>query len=404
MTGPMDRSPQVAGSDRTDADAIARAFAAEMPLRPDRTYWNTGTLAPTPRRTLAAMEQATRAWMGEGPGGSLDPRWPEARGGDAYLRMLGSVDLARDALARWLGAKPRNVALVGNTTDGLHAALLSIPFRPGDRVVTTDAEHEALTEALRRLALRLDLRVETAPFPARGAGAILAPPPFDSDRPLRLVALSHVSHRTGEVADLRRWLEPARAAGAWTLVDGAHAVGTLADPLGEAQPWADFYAFPAHKWLFGPVGTGGLWASDRALAETAPLVGGAGARRPDGTPYEGLEGAWRYEYGTRDWTRFVGLRVSLGLLEEVGGPHALAAHYQRLTTAFRTSLRGRADLRGEGPVLLVPCRDAERVALRLWREQRMLTKPTAEGLRMSLGPWLTPDDAAEGGAYLAAHL
>lgn len=388
---------------------IARRFRKELPLRPDQLYLNMGTLAPTPRRTRLAMARAARAWMQSGPGGPLDPAVPGAAGGDSYLRMLGSVDHARSALAAFLGTEPASVALLGNATDALHAALLSIPFRPGDRIVTTDEEHDALAVALRLLARRFGLEIVTVPFPARvnprdqggrqGKGQGGLPDPdavFDGqrgrkDRPVRLLALSHVSHRTGEVADLGPWLLAASARGIWTLVDGAHAVGTLEDPLGP-PPGADFYAFPCHKWLFGPVGTGALRVGERALAETEPMTAGAPARRADGTLHPDPNGAWRYESGTRDWTRPVGLRASLDLLQECGGAVALSRHYRRLTESFAAPLGGRIAWRGEGPVLLLAGPDPEAWALALWERDRILTKPMEQGLRVSLGPWLTEEE------------
>lgn len=390
--------------DAGSSDPIAMRLKSEMPLWTDRLYLNMGTLAPTPRSTLAAMERATRDWMGQGPGGPLDPALPAAAGGDAYLRMLGRLDDTRAALAGFLGTDPSSVALLGNATDALHAALLSIPFRPGDRVITTDEEHDALAVPLRLLARRLGFEVVTIPFPltsrtgdgpdrgregpAPANPEIILGTPAAGKGPVRLLTLSHVSHRTGEVADLGPWIRGARERGIWTLVDGAHAVGTLENPLGLPET-PDFYAFPCHKWLLGPVGTGALIAGKRALAETTPLVGGSPARRPDGSLHPDPGGAWRYEFGTRDWTRQIGLTASLDLLAACGGITALKRHYRQLTEAFVTAIDPWIAWRGHGPLLLVEGPDPDAWALRLWNDERILTKPMDNGLRISLGPWLT---------------
>lgn len=388
----MSPAPVPAPSSRS---ALARAWREEMPLDPGVVFLNPGTLGGTLRRALDEGERLRRAWVAEGAGGALD-----APGADAYERMRRAADGVRRAFADWLGCGRRHVALTGNATDGVHHALASIDWRPGDRVISTDQEHEALSRALDRLAARRGVVVDRVPFPegeedgalARAVAARL------TDR-TRLVAFSHVSCRTGVTADAAGVARAVAGHGALVLVDGAHGAGTRWPLLAEG---VDFYAFPGHKWLFGPVGTGVLWVSARALEETEPLLAGAPSAGEDGRDLDGMDGAWRYEAGTRDWAAVAALGTALAFRRR-WREEEIVAHYLSLGEAFRRGLGGRWTVLGAGPLLLLAMAEEEAwsVARAAWRRRRMVVKATPLGIRVSLGPWWTEEEAEGAAAALA---
>jgi L-cysteine/cystine lyase len=368
-----------------EEDAFAQAWRRQAAARSDMTFLNPGTLGGTLRAAADAADAARRRWMAEGAGAALD-----LSGADAYQRMRRGADRVRRTVAEWLGTSPDQVALTGNATDGLHQALLSVDWRPGDRVVSTDHEHEALDNALRQLSRRYGVVVDRVPFPAvdgdrravdRLAGAV--------DPHTRMVAVSHVSCRSGVTLDVSALARSVK--GALLLVDGAHAAGTRLPLLAEGT---DFYAFPGHKWLFGPVGTGVLWVSRRALAQTEPPVLGAPSLREDGTEYTGLDGAWRYEAGTRDWAALEGLGEAVRF-RRAFAEAAIVRRYGELSAAFRQGLGATFPVTGAGPLLLLEMAEPRAWALArtAWRERRLLLKPTRDGIRVSLGPWLTLDEA-----------
>src|ERR671921_305828 len=73
----------------------------------------------------------------------------------------------------------------------------------------------------------------------------------------RLVALSHVDWKSGEVLPLEEICTLARERGVLSLVDGAQSVGAI--PVGAEAIGADMYAFTGHKWVLGPEGMGALY-------------------------------------------------------------------------------------------------------------------------------------------------
>jgi len=384
------------GAPDPDPLAFAAAWRAQCPLRGDIVFLNPGTLGTTLTVASRHADRLRRRWMREGPGAALD-----VDGADGYQRMRRSTDAVRGELAAWLGLERRHVALTGNATDGLHQALASIDWRPGDRVVTTDEEHEALTRALDRLVERPGIAVDRVAFPAADGDASFAGRVAARLTPAtRLVALSHVSHKSGVTADVAGVARSLAGGPALLLVDGAHGAGTR---LPVVDPGVDFYAFPGHKWLFGPVGTGVLVVSDRALRETRPLLAGSPAMDARGREYRDLDGGWRYEAGTRDWAALSGLGRAVAF-RRAFAERAILDQYDRLSAAFLAGLGGRWPATGRGPVLrlAMPSAEAWAVARAAWQRHRVIVKPTDDGLRITLGPWLTPAEADAAAALVAS--
>ncbi len=383
------------GKGDRDSDAFWARWREQCPVTEKVTYLNCGTLGPTLRGVAETVERLRGEWMAAGPGANLG-----VAGANGYFDMMATQDRARKVLADWLKTDPRSVALTGNATDGINFALTSFAWQAGDRILTTTDEHGALIFPLERLKALYGVAVDTVDFPPAGGEKDWA---REIQRLLtprtRLLALSSVSHQTGVAIDLSRILKVLDMAAVWILVDGSHAAGTRWPLL---VPGVDFYVFPGHKWLFGPAGSGVLWVSPRALAELdGPQAGAPMISAEDGRPL-GRDGAWRYEYGTRDWTVTAGLAAAV-IFRQQWDEATIMRHYEEVGEAFRTGFgqAGQPKLTGSGPLLHVVMDDPGRVARQVWDQARMIVKPDGSGIRISLPPWLTPEEGAAAGRTLA---
>lgn len=252
------------------------------------------------------------------------------------------VSDTRRRLAAFLGAPdPTRVVFTANATDALNLALFGL-LHPGERVVTTTMEHNAVVRPLAALAARgvvVD-RVACAPD-----GSL---DPDDLARALRagrtrLVAMIHASNVTGTILPAREAARLAHEHGALLLLDAAQTAGVL--PLDVREVGADLVAVPGHKGLLGPPGTGALWVAPGVAL--APLRhGGTGVRSeeermPEGLP-EGLEA------GTLNTAGLAGLGAALRFLAE-RGVAAIRERERALTTRLLAGLRGIPGLRLYGP-------------------------------------------------------
>lgn len=263
---------------------------------------NAATSFPKPETVYRSMDEALRQFGGN-PG----------RGGHQLALDAGRIVFtAREAVSGFFGIEDSSrVVFTANATAAINQALFGL-LRPGDRVVTTNMEHNAVARPLRALQ---DNGVEVVKVAADRRGFVS---PDDFCRacaagPTALAVLGHISNVTGTIQDLATIGSWCRNHGLPFLVDAAQSAGLF--PIDVESLGIDLLAAPGHKGLFGPVGTGFLYV--RSGIELLPLhYGGTGAnshsdRMPEIMPE-------RLESGTPNTPGLAGLTAGIAWLEEIG--------------------------------------------------------------------------------------
>jgi selenocysteine lyase/cysteine desulfurase len=166
-------------------------------------------------------------------------------------------------LARVLGTKAHNVALVENSTVAFFQALSAFDFKPGDAIVTTRNDYISNQLAYLSLARRCGVEVRRAADLPSGGADPQSVKELLRDSRVRMVAVTWVPTNSGLMQPVAAIGEIAEAAGVPYLVDGCQAVGQI--PVDVAKLRCDFFSGTARKFLRGPRGTGFLYVSDRAL-------------------------------------------------------------------------------------------------------------------------------------------
>jgi cysteine desulfurase / selenocysteine lyase len=292
---------------------------------------NAATSYPKPPEVFEAMLKFMREFGGN-PGRSGHRM---ATGAEA---MLGE---ARNAVGKFFGLKdPARCIFTLNCTDALNMALKGA-LRPGDHVVTTALEHNSISRPLQHMAdagfITLT-RVAPAEQGAWQTDEILAA----LTPRTRLVALTHCSNVTGIINPVEALGQALRAAhpAVRYLVDAAQSAGIV--PLDMEAAGIDFLAFPGHKALFGPTGTGALLLGPR-LKESELACWREGGTGGDSTsPHQPHELQHRLEGGTPNTMGIAGLLTGVRFLAKQG-PGTVLAHerriLQRLLTAFAADRR-----------------------------------------------------------------
>jgi cysteine desulfurase family protein len=283
---------------------------------------NAATSWPKPPEVGAAMQ----AWL-EHAGGS-----PGRAGHRMAIRSARLLADARIAVTELLGAAaPERVVFTKNVTEAINLVLLSL-VRPGDHVVTTAAEHNAVMRPLRALQTR---GAEVTVVPVAPDGELdLDALGMALRRPTRLVALAHASNVIGRLVDLAPVVELAHARGVPVLVDAAQTAGAV--PLDATALGIDFLAFTGHKSLLGPTGTGGLCLG--AGTELEPVIrGGTGSESELEEQPHFLPDA--LESGTLNVIGLAGLQAAVELLL-ARGVAAVREHEVALTRRMLEGLAG----------------------------------------------------------------
>ena len=243
------------------------------------------------------------------------------------------------------GPGARNVVFTAGATAALNLLLKGL-LRPGDRVLTSPMEHNAVLRPLEQLKGR-GVTVEYLPCTDRGE--LILDDLADRLTPqVRAVVLCHGSNVSGTRFPIERVGPLCRARGIFFLVDAAQTLGSV--PVDMAAMCIDGLAFPGHKGLLGPQGIGGMVVTDALAAELEPLLsGGTGSRSEslDMPPFL----PDRFEAGTLNLPGIFGLGAALDYLAGEGEAlrlreHRLAGHlWARLMELEEDGLRvlGTAD-------------------------------------------------------------
>lgn len=266
---------------------------------------------------------------------------PGRSGHAMAVAAQGVVDDTRRRLAALLGvADPARIVFTANATDAINQALFGL-LRPGERVITTRMEHNALARPLAELAGRgvVVERVAAAPDGCIDLDDLVM---TLRTGPTRLVAMAHASNVTGSILPAREVAQLAHEHGALFLLDAAQTAGVL--PLDVGTMGIDLLALPGHKGLLGPSGTGALFVA--AGVTLTPLrFGGTGIRSEDEQMPEELPE--RLEAGTLNTVGLAGLGAALRFLSE-RGVASVRTHEMALTARLQAGLQGIPGLRIHG--------------------------------------------------------
>ena len=217
-------------------------------LDPDVVFLNHGSFGACPRPVFDRYQQ----WQLE-----LEREPVEFLGRE---RRLGErLEWARLCLAAYLGAHPANLAFVPNASTALDAVARSLELGPGDEILMGEEEYGGVVRLWSYVAGRTGASLRRVPFDE-----------LDPHKRTRVVFCSHVEWTSGRINDVAEACRRARAAGALSVIDGAHAPGQLElslDAIG-----ADVYAGNCHKWLSAPKGSGFLYVRPETQSLVEPLV------------------------------------------------------------------------------------------------------------------------------------
>lgn len=215
----------------------------------------------------------------------------------------------RSALAQLFNiADPQRIVFALNATDAINLALQGM-LKPGDHVITSQMEHNAVTRPLAYLEDAGVAVTKVTTDPVRGADLDEI---RKSIRPeTKLVAMTHASNVTGTLNPIEEIGAICREAGVPFFVDASQSAGAI--PIDVVKMNIDLLAFPGHKSLLGPTGTGALYVSE--MVTPHPIrSGGTGVfsevrLQPEQLPYY-------YEAGTQNTVGISGLCAGVQFIME----------------------------------------------------------------------------------------
>ena len=228
--------------------------------------------------------------------------------GTAYT-AAGVLLEVREKLCQLFGGPgPQNVLFTPGCTYSLNTVLKGL-LRPGDRVVTSTMEHNAVLRPLKQLEAG---GVTVDYLPCNDKGELLLDQVEAHLTPdTRLVVLTHASNLCGTLMPIGAVGELCREKGIFFCVDAAQTAGLVPIHMGEMG--IDALCFPGHKGLLGPQGVGGLILSEQLVETMEPLISGGTGSVSDSLEMPGFLPD-RFEAGTLNLPGIYGLHAALGWL------------------------------------------------------------------------------------------
>ncbi len=259
------------------------------------------TSGKKPDEVYTAVDHALREVSGN-PG----------RSGHKISLAAGSlVAEARLLTSRLFHAESMETIAFGvNTSEALNLGICGIA-EPGDHIITSSLEHNSVARPLEHLkddgveVTKIKADIERGVDPDEVEAAI-------KDN-TKLVVMTHISNVTGTINDIAAVGDVCRRHGVTFLVDDAQSDGLR--PIDVQAMKVDMLAFPGHKCLYGPQGTGGRYISPHVDLKPL-LVGGTGTQSE--LLHQPVSRPERYESGTLNVPGLAGLAKGVEFILKTG--------------------------------------------------------------------------------------
>src|SRR5262245_8056191 len=264
------KSKTGASPDLKDWESVRREFE----LAPDYIHLALFFLASHPRPVRQAIEQY-REKIDANPLLTVDSAIFEQTNENIPLQVCR-------AIASYIGGDSQEIALTQNTTTGLALLYHGLPLREGDEVLTTTHDHYVHHESIRLATGRCGATWRKIPlfdsYTAISPDEIAERVRRAIGPKTRAVGVTWVHSSSGVRLPIARIAESVAEANrgrqekdrVLLIVDGVHGLG-VEDPKITALG-CDAFAAGTHKWMFGPRGTGFVWAKPAVWQKMRPVI------------------------------------------------------------------------------------------------------------------------------------
>ena len=270
--------------------------------------------------------------------------------GDPDRGIKGS----RQAIQHFINARSeKEIIFTSNTSHAINMVALGFKFKPGDRILLTDAEHNSNLVPWLRMKKKVPIEVDFVETkPDYGFDLELLKDKLDTGR-ARLVSMAYTSNLTGSTIPAKEIIRIAHNYGAKVLLDAAQTVPHRTVDVRELD--VDFLAFSVHK-MCGPRGVGVLYGKEELLgsephendeAEVIQpyTVGGGTVSDTTYDSYDLLEPPERFEVGIQNYPGQIATKAAIKYLQQVGMDQ-ISAHEFQLNSYLTEQLLSRYDETG----------------------------------------------------------
>ncbi len=342
-----------------------KELRGHFPVTEEYIFFNNAGICPIPDTAGEALAEFARSVI--------------YKGSVAVAEWKRKEDTVRAALARFIGAKPEEIAFEGSTSFGLSAVASGFDWKPGDNVVIPDQEFPSNVYPWLNLER---LGVEVRRWESRGNRLLVDDLRRIMDGRTRMVSLSAVQWSSGFRADLAAVSQLVHERDALLAVDVIQHVGAI--PLDVKSLGIDFAAADGHKWMLSVEGAGFFFCDENALNRIHPVIVGwksvVNAHVFHEIDFTLLPTAERFEHGSINTGGLYPLAIALDMLENAGMDRV----FRRILDINDLLVQG---IEERNMKVLSPMNEAERSGILIFttgRDEELFKHLTKRGLVASL--------------------
>jgi isopenicillin-N epimerase len=238
---------------QTDED-YWRLVRNHFPLSREKTYFNNGTMGPTPSYTLQKMQAHVSHYSVH----AADIDYKNGSG-PALLTGYFPYKEVREKVGKVINADYKSIALTQNATFGMNYIANGLTLQKGDELLNTNQEHGGGFAAWQQAAKRWGCIYKQAelPIPSNDPQEIFDAIFSQVTKKTRVIAIPHIVSVYGTILPVKEICDEARKREIFTVIDGAQCVGQIKVDVSEIG--CDAYYSSLHKWMLAPAGNGMLY-------------------------------------------------------------------------------------------------------------------------------------------------
>lgn len=237
-------------------------------------------------------------------------------GYEAMAHVQDKIDAVYTSVSKLIGADAAEIAIVENATIGWAMGFYAIDFKPGDRILTVEAEYVSNYIAYLHMAQDKGVSIEVIPS---GEDGNLRIDILENmiDENVKLISATHVPTNSGLVNNVSELGKIARKHDILFLIDACQSVGQM--PINVDELGCDMLSATSRKYLRGPRGVGFLYVR-KAVIENLhpPIVDLRSAVWKDAGAYELRSDARRFENWECNYAAMIGFGTAVDYALEIG--------------------------------------------------------------------------------------
>jgi cysteine desulfurase/selenocysteine lyase len=278
---------------------------ADIPFLDEVIYLDAASTTPTPQPVVDAMCEYYQHFNSN-------------TGRGAYrtaVKATSEMEKAREKIAKLINCDAQEIIFTKNTTEAVNLVANGLKFNKGQSVVVPNIEHHSNFVPW----LNLHNRGVKTKIIKSGSDGVLDVSDIEDviDKNTKLITITHVSNSIGSIQPVEEIGELTRENNILYMVDAAQSVGHMSIDVNKIN--ADFIAFPGHKGLLGPVGTGFLYCKKEIADALSPVnLGGGTVSDVTEDHFKLADVPARFEGGTQNISGIIGLGAAVDYINRIG--------------------------------------------------------------------------------------